>query len=175
MNKTAKGALAAGTAAVLLMGGAGSLAYWNATDTNDPDIFGSGHLKLVEETGAWTLNGAPVADLANVLVVPGDELVYAGSYIVDAAGDNVAATVSVVGGAESGTLAPFVETTTVFELAGEVITPTTAISGADDNAPLTVDITVDFPFGASVDNDSQEQVLDLTAITTTLTQTDASA
>ena len=31
MNKTIKGVLAAGTASVLLVGGAGTLAYWNDT------------------------------------------------------------------------------------------------------------------------------------------------
>ncbi len=33
MNKTTKGALAASAAAVLLLGGAGSLAYWSDAET----------------------------------------------------------------------------------------------------------------------------------------------
>ena len=37
MNKTTKGALAGGAAAVLLMGGVGTLAYWTA----DEDVTGT--------------------------------------------------------------------------------------------------------------------------------------
>jgi predicted ribosomally synthesized peptide with SipW-like signal peptide len=50
MRKSTKGALAAGTAAVLLTGGAGSLAYWTATDTTKGAVIGAGQLGLTQLT-----------------------------------------------------------------------------------------------------------------------------
>lgn len=48
MRKTTKGALAAGAAAALLIGGAGTLAYWAAEDSADggPGRLGQPHPRL---------------------------------------------------------------------------------------------------------------------------------
>ena len=56
MNKTVKGAFAAGTAAFLLVGGAGSLAYWNDTANVAGSTINSGTLTLDSSscgTAAW--------------------------------------------------------------------------------------------------------------------------
>ncbi len=48
MNKSTKGALAAACGGVLLLGWAGSLAYWTDGTNIDGDSFASGHLQLTE-------------------------------------------------------------------------------------------------------------------------------
>ena len=170
MNKSTKGAVAAAAAAILLVGGAGTLAYWNATGSVDGDDISSGKLALINPGAqTWTLNG-DAAD-GTVVLVPGDELVYAGSYEIDAAGDNLVATLGIAGGTETGGLSAFVDTSVDAVVDGATVTDVTA---ADDGKRIDVRATVDFPFGTSVDNASQSQTLNLSDLTITLTQTDAS-
>ncbi|WP_299058029.1 alternate-type signal peptide domain-containing protein [uncultured Nocardioides sp.] len=173
MRKSTKSVLAAGAAVVVLTGGAGSLAYWNATADVEGGQVEAGELALdAVGTGVWELNGTAVDDPdTDVVLVPGDVLTYTADYTVVAVGNNIQATLSAVGGDGSGTLAPFVETElTATDAAGD---PVTTIGGGDNNSTLNVDLEIDFPFGAAVDNDSQEQVLDLSGVSIVLTQTDA--
>ncbi len=61
MNKTIKGVLAAGTASVLLVGGAGTLAYWNDSATVGGATFTAGDLKLDASSCAsagWTVTNS---------------------------------------------------------------------------------------------------------------------
>ncbi len=53
MNRSTKGAIAAAAAAVLLLGGAGSLAYWSADGEVGGDTITS---------GSFTLTALPTAD-----------------------------------------------------------------------------------------------------------------
>ena len=170
MNKSTKGAVAAAAAGVLLIGGAGTLAYWNAQGTIEGDSIDSGRLALINPgPQTWTLNGEPAS--GNVVLVPGDELVYTGSFEIDAAGDNLVATFGVGGGLESGGLAAFVETDVEAVVDGSAVIGVTA---ANDGDIVDVTASVDFPFGTTVDNASQGQTLDLSDVTVTLTQTDSS-
>ena len=58
MKKTTKGALAAGSAAVLLMGGVGTLAYWNDSEDVDRYDGGLGQLDLaLVACDDWQLDG----------------------------------------------------------------------------------------------------------------------
>ena len=58
MKKSTKGALAAGGAAVLLLGGAGSLAYWTASGSVPGGSLTSGSMTLSSVTcGSWTYGG----------------------------------------------------------------------------------------------------------------------
>lgn len=173
MNKTTKGAVAVGAAAVLLLGGAGSLAYWNATASVDGGQIEAGELTLtpVADTGEWTFNGTTVADPTAVVVVPGDQLEYTGSYTIGAEGDNLQAGVTVAGGAAAGTLAPFLTTGLAYTIDGTASVAT--ITEDDDGEVLAVDLDISFPFGTAVDNTSQGTTLDLSALAITLTQTDA--
>lgn len=172
INTTAKGALAAAGALVLLAGGAGSLAYWQASDAVSGDDLNSGRLTLVDpQPGGWKLNGATVSDASAVRIVPGDQLVWSGSFEVDAAGDNLQGDVAVTGGGEGGTLAPYVDTTAItYTIGGE---QATTITEADDGERLAVEVAVDFPFGTAADNASQDKVLDVSDVSVTVTQTDA--
>ena len=74
MRKSTKGALATAAAAVLLLGGAGTLAYWNDSAAVPGGTIQSGRLELgTPDCGAgWTLDGG--AAFTTQLLVPGDTL-----------------------------------------------------------------------------------------------------
>lgn len=177
MKKSTKGAIAAGAAAVLLMGGAGTLAYWTADGQIAGGPVTSGHLKLeAADTGTWTLNGGPVSSIGTVRIVPGDELEFTGSYTIDAAGDNLQADVAVTGATESGTLAQFVDTELKYTVDGVDGNLVPSITEGNDGDILQAVVTVDFPFGTAADNASNVAgglVLNLADVSVTLTQTDA--
>jgi len=96
MKKSTKGALAAAAAGSLLLGGAGSLAFWTDAATISGDSIASGHLSLVQSTtncdATWMLDG--VAYTTQVLS-PGDELTRHCSYTVEKSGDNLSADLAV--------------------------------------------------------------------------------
>jgi alternate signal-mediated exported protein len=94
MKKSTKGALAAGAAGVLLLGGAGSLAYWSDSSKLTGTIK-SGHLKLVDQdcgTG-WKFDDGFA--FANQKVVPGDSVTQTCTYKVDLAGTHLKAVLEV--------------------------------------------------------------------------------
>ncbi|WZH53510.1 MAG: alternate-type signal peptide domain-containing protein [Nocardioides alkalitolerans] len=172
MQKITKGAIAAGGAAVLLLGGAGSLAFWNATADVPGGAVDSGELTLTPvAAGQWTFNGDPIADPGAVTLVPGDELAYSGTYTIGAEGDNLEADVAVTGGAAAGSLAPYLTTSLDYTVDGA--DDVDAITEANDGDVLAVDLAISFPFGTTADNASQQQTLDLGAVSIALTQTDA--
>ncbi len=173
MKPIIKAAVATSAGAFLLLGGAGSLAYWQSTDDIDTGSVSAGRLALTNATaGAWELNGSPIADVSAVRVVPGDELAWDGAFDIAAIGDNVKGVLAVSGATAGGSLAPYVDVTAVaWTVDGQ--THSTTVTNADDGKALAVALTVDFPFGSTVDNASQGQVLDLTDVAVTLTQADA--
>ncbi|MGX1770238.1 alternate-type signal peptide domain-containing protein [Dietzia sp. NPDC055343] len=101
MKKTTKGALAAGAAAVLLAGGAGTYAAWSSSGDAVPGgEVTAGHLRIsqVEDTGAWhweTAAGAVVG--AGETIVPGDVVVYVADYTLDIKGTNLRAEAELTG------------------------------------------------------------------------------
>ena len=115
MNKLVKGAIAGAAGIVLLMGGAGSLAYWNDSANAGP---GAGSNSITAGTltitaanaGAWTkgmYNNAgtqtvapvAVASLSAVRVVPGSRLVYTQNFNVVGTGDDLFFTIGSTAGA----------------------------------------------------------------------------
>lgn len=91
MKKSTKGALAGGAAAFLLLGGAGSLAYWS----DNADVTGttveSGHLAVINNdcgTADWQLDnsGGPVS--ASTRIVPGDTITKTCSFEIEGEGDH---------------------------------------------------------------------------------------
>lgn len=172
MKKSTKGAVAAGAAAVLLTGGAGSLAYWNATGTISGGTVTSGTLTLTAaDAGTWKLNGTTVSPISSVKIVPGDELVYTGSYTIGATGNNIKGNLSVTGG--TGTAWAGSTLTSTFKLDGTTITGTTPITGAQDGKNVSAEIKIDFPFGTAADNSSQNKTVSLSNVNVALTQVDA--
>ena len=88
MNKNLKGAIAVGAATVLLLGGSGTLALWNASETIDAGQITSGDLDITATgTGNWYIYDSSITDLADYAsetpintttyrIVPEDELIY---------------------------------------------------------------------------------------------------
>ncbi|MBE7325786.1 alternate-type signal peptide domain-containing protein [Nocardioides sp. Y6] len=178
MNKSTKGAIAAGAAAVLLMGGAGTLAYWNAEGSIAGGAIEAGTLALdpvTDPAATWRLNGTTVTgnNLSSVRIVPGDTLTYTGAWTIDATGDNLQADVSFSGLEADGSLAAKLTVNDTYTLEGDPLTAGAEITEANDGDVLGATVVVNFPFGTAVDNDSQGMTLNLAAGKVTLTQTDA--
>ena len=104
MNKLTKGALSAVAAAALLLGGAGSLAYWNDSQNATGTTVNSGHLKLNTTTaGVWKLNAESTAyNPSTQKLVPGDQLKKVATFTVDSAGDYLNATFAAANPAWAG-------------------------------------------------------------------------
>lgn len=182
MKKTTKGALAAGAAGVLLLGGAGTLAYWTDDATIDGTDINSGNLKL---TGAdcgdgWILDAGLPSEAVYAgteLLVPGDTLTQECTYTVSAEGDHLEAEFDVELGAGLTGAAGLVDeldvSGTSFSVGATSVTPGTPVEVADGDT-VTATISVEWPYG-SEDNDAND-VAGLTAaladIAVTVTQVD---
>ncbi len=96
MNKATKGALAIGAAVVLMLGGAGSLAYWQSTAATDAANFTMGNLAVTANDDAeWTQDGEAI-DPETALLIPGDTVTYTQTFDVDATGDGLLVTAEMV-------------------------------------------------------------------------------
>jgi alternate signal-mediated exported protein len=177
MKKATKGALAAGAAGSLLLGGAGSLAYWTDASPVTGGSITSGHLKLTgANCGAWKIDGG--ADYVAQVLVPGDSLTRHCTYTVDAAGDHLTATIDVTGGALTGTGAALISQ---LDLTGTSVTngtdtvtnfPATGLAVVNGDT-VTVDLNVSFPdslLAGQAGNVSPGLTATLGAITVTAVQ-----
>ena len=155
MKKSTKGALAAAAAGSLLLGGAGSLAYWTDAATVGGTDITSGHLKLVPVGGTgcdgWKLSGAAYVP-ATDKIVPGDTLSQHCSYKVDMAGKTLKATLAVSdltgtwGAPSNATLEGALTKTVAFkDGTGAAISGTTPVT---NGYVVTADLTVGIPTGA---------------------------
>ncbi|MCC3269664.1 alternate-type signal peptide domain-containing protein [Arthrobacter gengyunqii] len=93
----AKGALAIGVGAALLLGGGGTLAIWNDSETTAAGSITAGDLQLspvVGGDGKWTNAVGTVVDLNTYKVVPGDVLTYTQKLNVKLTGDLMTAKLS---------------------------------------------------------------------------------
>ena len=154
MKKSTKGALAAAAAGSLLLGGAGSLAYWTDAATVGGTDITSGHLKLVPVSGTgcdgWKLGTAAYVPGTDK-IVPGDSLTQHCSYKVDMAGNTLKATLAVsdltgtwgTGNALTGALT---KTVAFKDGTGAAISGTTPVT---NGYVVTADLTVGIPTGAN--------------------------
>ena len=172
MKRTTKGAIAAAAAGVLLLGGAGSLAFWTDDATVEGADISAGYLKLINaDCGAdWTLDGGAV--YTTQLLVPGDTLTKTCTYEVDAAGEHLAATFDVEAPTftTSNGLTDELDVAAVYKVNGVAAPPPAAVVDGDS---VEAAITVDWPYGVE-DNDSNASPGLSTAlndITVTATQT----
>ncbi|MGE3191926.1 MAG: alternate-type signal peptide domain-containing protein [Microbacteriaceae bacterium] len=205
MNKLVKGAIAGAAGIVLLMGGAGSLAYWNDTAQAGPasgsNSITAGTLTITaQNAGTWTkgmynnagtqtVAPAAVANLSNVRIVPGNRLVYTQVFNVVGTGDDLFFTIGSTNGAVTAASASAADTalaaaingsgTTAFSVGsvtgGTVVAATTpgvykVSSNAGTAATITVTWTINFPFGAAVDNTTKTGAVNLSQGSITLTQ-----
>lgn len=180
MNKFAKGSLAAGAGLVLLLGGAGTLAYWNDSAELTGGTINAGTLDLTATEGAWTQSGSAIEDIAQWQMVPGDELTYTADLGLLAQGDNIQGTVVLD---ES-----FVEITggdDQIDVSFDVVDGATLPAGvtyADETFTFTqtsgeeavgipVEVTVSFPFDEDAEqNASKGAVVNLEKISFVATQ-----
>lgn len=169
MQKTTKGALAAGAAALLLAGGAGTFAAWQATggQSGGEDVT-TGHLRVtqVPESASWTWQtpgkvGEPFAPGSDTLS-PGDSVRFTAQYRLDIEGTNLSAQLV----AESGTTGTLPDTVTWTPDAGNELNGLT--KAADDESVVTVGGTLAFDESATADMDA---TVDVDAINVTVKQT----
>jgi alternate signal-mediated exported protein len=174
MKKSTKGAVAAAAAGVLLLGGAGSLAFWSDAVTVGGDTISSGHLSLDDTTGTtddcadadWLLDGGSVFDTASGLLVPGDTLTKICTFDVSALGEHLSANLAATGGTSTGGLASQVSTAAAFTVAGATAS---SIDESNDGDEVSAKITLTFN-GVTATNVSQDESLVLSAYTVTATQ-----
>ncbi|CAN5382849.1 hypothetical protein BH11ACT3_BH11ACT3_16080 [soil metagenome] len=173
MNKLVKGAIATGVGVALLMGGAGTLAYWNGSAATPTQNISAGNLAVSAGTGVWksTANSTSTTiDIGTFRTVPGDQLTYTVPVTVTSSGDNLKFQLSL--GAQAINLpssytAP--STAVNSQALKDVLTSgaTFAISGSGNNVTLVpsttdtykvnaagttsfnVTITVNHPFGTA--------------------------
>lgn len=173
MQNLTKGALASITGGVLLLGGAGTLAYWNDAVAVPGVDLESGHLRLVTDVintgcGGWELDGgAPYAP--GDQLVPGDVVTVTCAFTVDAEGNHLVADVQAAtpnmttdAGSTDGSVSVAVAD---LEVNGS---PVTQITSADDGRALLAHIAI--TFAGSADNDTQGFEATLADLTLTATQ-----
>ncbi|SDZ09871.1 alternate-type signal peptide domain-containing protein [Herbiconiux ginsengi] len=189
MNKLAKGAIAGAAGVVLLLGGAGTFAFWNSTANVAGGTIVAGNL-LVANTGAagvWTDQNGTTIDVATYRIVPGDTLTYTDDLTVTAVGDNLQATLALAGGSIAPTtagnaadiaLAGYLVDNAELDATGTGISGTsptyTVVAGtAGVSQVVTVSVELAFPFGAvaGAENDAKLGSVNLSNLAVTLTQT----
>lgn len=160
MKKTTTAAIAASVGAALLLGGAGTLAYWTDTETSGTQNIASGNLDLGPlQAGNWKIqhsaNGKttqPVDYNTGAKIVPGDILTQTVQVPVTLVGENMKAKLTVNGPKVEGD-ATFSKqlTTAITSINGQpvngaangiTLTPTSVNNGV---VPVTVSVT--YPFG----------------------------
>lgn len=173
MNKFAKGSLAAGAGVVLLLGGAGTLAYWNDTAELNGGTINAGKLDLDAAAGSW--------DEEITTWVPGDRATFTTDLVLETEGDDIQGTIALdedsiqISGDESGDFeiefAPqgTLPAGTEYDDAEQIIS-----FAGEGTTTIPVQVTVTFPFDADqAQNGSQGASVDLENVSFTATQTPA--
>jgi alternate signal-mediated exported protein len=177
MNKTTKGAFAASAAAVLLLGGAGSLAYWTDAATVDGGSISSGTLNItgVGCDADWTYAGTTAKTGIVKLFVPGDVVTKKCTFTVAATGDNLSAKVSAqktlnVTPSRAGSLQ--INTAATYAQTGVKVPRPNAndelVTTADNAGTLTATFVATIPFGSNETTTPQVNANDTKSITAAL-------
>ncbi|WP_299058023.1 alternate-type signal peptide domain-containing protein [uncultured Nocardioides sp.] len=181
VNTHVKRGMLAGGAAVLLLGGAGSLAYWNSTDVVPGGQLDSGRLAIDAaecDSAGWfvsnTVEGVSgeAFDPDTDRLVPGDEVSRSCTIRVDAEGDNLRSVFGVTGGGLGGTTMAVDDLQVEGGLSrgGQEVDFGQPVLLEDGDA-LEASITIAVPLKADeVDNDSMLRSIRLGDITLTATQ-----
>lgn len=194
MNKTAKGALAASAAAALLLGGAGTLAYWNDDAVVNGGSVNSGYLEINPTVvspnttpcdASWKHTNGPKSGTTVVNIVPGDVITKNCTFVVRAKGDNLEAAPTVpatIAYTASSTVGAGAPTTLSLPVAATYTLGATPLTGniteLDDTKVLTAKIQVSFPYDATHTanlNDTQNLLVSLQDLTVSLTQNNKGA
>jgi alternate signal-mediated exported protein len=174
MNKATKGALAAVAAGTLMLGGAGTLAYWTGTSNVTGTAINSGKLTIsnpdcTTEVGAheWQLDGVAFT-AASDKVVPGDTLSKVCDIELVLVGNNIGAELEITEAA----FAADNDLTAELDPDASFTVDNVATTTIDEPGTYAVRVTIDVPFdGPAATNDSQDLAAALDNITVTATQT----
>ncbi|MEZ0448101.1 alternate-type signal peptide domain-containing protein [Cellulomonas sp. ICMP 17802] len=156
MRKTTKGAIAVGAGVALLLGGAGTMAYWNTSTTLGTNASITSGSLTATPTGAasWKWADATAFAPATDVIVPGDVVSVTRTFTVAAKGNHLKADVVLSGGA-LGTGSPLTVASTFTNTAptapatvvanGTNFTVSTGGSNASTTFTFTVTYTITFP------------------------------
>lgn len=167
MNKLTKATIAGVAGIALLLGGAGSLAYWNDSATAAGTTINSGSLSVAAPAGTW--------DNTYTTWVPGNSATYSTTVTVVAQGDSIKADLTLDQSSIGlGALANALSIT--FEATGTLPANVTdsgsgvyRITGPDTYV-IPVTVKVEFPFGTAVENLTQNGSVDFTGVKFNVTQ-----
>jgi alternate signal-mediated exported protein len=196
MNRITKAAMAMGAGAVLLVGGAGSLAYWSGSaQATSGATLNTGTLQASNGTcGGWTwLKGMTLATGAPVAtpIIPGQSVQMVCTVTINGQGQDLRVTASF--NSPTWTLAKFngvVNLTTSAAVvtrssptpAGPVATvspaPASGVFAVNGSYSVAVTVTADFPYGDSgtVSNNATMNLNDaLSAVVLTFVQVNPTA
>lgn len=201
MKKTTKGVIATGAAVMLLLGGGGTLAYWNDTaNLGAASTITAGTLTVTTPATpvpSWSIkhtSGAttPVANIASVRIVPGDQLIYTVPANITAQGQNLRFQVGLAGGAiaaASGNAADTALASRLTNSATFAVTGATPVGSPSANTfehknntsstyATTITATITWPFGVAgsqaQDNPAKAGVVNLSQFALSVTQVDGS-
>jgi len=186
MNKLAKAAVASGAGLLLLLGGAGTLAYWNDSATVSGGTITAGNLEIVDNgDGEWTDQDDDVIDLSTFHAVPGDVLTYTQTLDLIVDGDNLEAEFGITDGSitaastdpEDAALAAILNAGVGVTVTGTGVAETAPGSGvytipSDATTTVTVTVTITWPDDdPAVDNPAKTGEVSLADFALALLQT----
>ncbi|WFN92442.1 alternate-type signal peptide domain-containing protein [Gordonia sihwensis] len=162
MNKATKGAIAAAAGALILAGGAGTMAAWNSQVGGNTTAVTAGSLNVTQTgTGSWTWADGTAFNPATDFLVPGDSVKYVAEYNITLKGTNLKAELVPTVGGVSGLLAPYLTATTAGATGNETI---------ESSGTRTITTTVLFDPAKVTDNTSMDKPGSLNGAAVTLTQ-----
>ncbi|TQO20383.1 alternate signal-mediated exported protein [Rhodoglobus vestalii] len=182
MNKLVKGSIAGAAGIALLLGGAGTLASWNASAAVEGGNISAGTLNIEAvdgEADGWQLNGTGAVEdnASDFTIVPGSALTYTATFDVTAIGDTLTATAaladeSIVAASDSKedvAFAKFLSSDATFTIDGK---NETAVVASDVKQTVVVTVTINFANGeAGAENEAMRGDVNLKDFAITLTQT----
>ncbi|MCK0115554.1 alternate signal-mediated exported protein [Isoptericola sp. CG 20/1183] len=171
MKRLTKAALATGGGALLLLGGAQTLAYWTADGTATGTDMTAGTLTMSDGTcGEWLLDdGTPVTEG----IVPGDTLSTTCTLAVGGTGDHLALgeiTVSDPAWAEANALTAALDVSLAEATLGGTALTLPLVEPVPVAATDELVVSVDAVFDTTAGNDTQGLVAALEDITVQVTQ-----
>lgn len=169
MKKNTKGAIAAGAAALLLAGGAGTYAAWSDSESLAGGTVTSGHLRITETgAGTWTWADDSAFNPATDRIVPGDVVEYTASYKLEVSGKNLVASLTpALGGVGVTGLGEYLTVASASDTTGIDLSNITV---ANNNATVAVTTTITFD-ADTADQDGMDATATLAGSTITLEQT----
>lgn len=177
MKKSTKGAIAAGAAGVLLLGGAGTLAYWSETANVGGGTFTAGSLEVTGNTcttADWLLDGGSPVATGATRIVPGDTISKDCTITITGVGDHLDDVAFAVTTGPAWSASNDLTTALGSPVATFTAGATDVTAGGD--VPLTagvatVDVNIEFTFASATSGDVAETLAaTLNDVVVTVTQ-----